>query len=153
MQAKARAIDFLVKAEEPVPVPRMIEELTWLIDAADELDTWESRRCSVQAHHLLAIFDEHVARDEWPYEGDPNDPAPLYGHWPAYTHEDVDGWWELDVVEGSVWFTFGSRDKLRERLFGPPPWPHSPGLPEPGSYAAMPQGEHDTPAFEDFEDD
>jgi hypothetical protein len=137
MQAKCRSIDELVRADEPLPIDRMREELEWLIDAADELDSWESRRASVQASRLLEIFDSHVSRTELPYPGNPDDVAPLYGVWPAYETEDVDSWWELDVVEGSVWFTYGARDALRRQVFGEAPWPRSPGLPEPGTYHAM----------------
>src|SRR5450755_4497231 len=84
MQAKCRSIDELVRADEPLPIDRMREELEWLIDAADELDSWESRRASVQASRLLEIFDSHVSRTELPYPGNPDDVAPLYGVWPAY---------------------------------------------------------------------
>jgi len=144
LQAKARAISFLLEAEVPMPVQKMIEELTWLIEASDEVtgSQWESRRAEVQAQHLLRIFDQHVSANEWPYEGDPNDVAPLVGAWPIYTEEDAaaEPFWTLDVIEGSVWFTYGDRDRLREQLHGRPPWPHQPGVPDPekvGTYTVM----------------
>jgi hypothetical protein len=124
LQAKARAISFLLDAEVPMPVQKMIEELHWLIEAADETtgSQWESRRAEVQAQHLLKIFDNHVSRNEWPYEGDPDDVAPLTGYWPVYTEQDLAKapFWDLDQVPGTCWYTYGDRDKLRRQLFGPP---------------------------------
>ena len=146
LQSKARSIDELVRADEPVPVPRMIEELNWLIDQADLIDSWEARRAAVQASRLLEIFDEHLSRTEWPHPN-PEEKAPLYGAWPAYEPGDVDEWWELDMIPGSTWWTNGARDALRRRLFGEPPWPRAAGLPEPGTYMVMLQGQDD-PSFE-----
>jgi hypothetical protein len=159
LQSKARSIGELVRADEPVPIQRMIEELHWLIDLAEYIDNWEARRAAVQASNLLELFDAHISRTEMPYEGDPNDVAPLYGYWPAYEPGDVDDWWELFMIEGSVWYTYGSRDALRRQLFGEPPWIHQPGVPDPekvGMYQVMLEDVRPTGtavAFEGFEDD
>ena len=64
------------------------------------------------------------------------------GVWPIYTQEDLENepLWTLDMIPGSVWFTFGGRDRLREELYGPPPWMHQPGVPDlekVGAYAVM----------------
>jgi hypothetical protein len=109
LMVKVQAIAELVRANEPVPVDVIREEL--LAAASNTFGTYEADRAARMASRLLEFMDGNPEL-EWPSET----PFLLAGpdYWPGRDDPFADSDLGMD--------TQGLRDEWRTRLMGPPPW-------------------------------
>jgi hypothetical protein len=107
---KTQAISELADAGVPMPIDRIRDELTSVLNT--KMSTHQAFRAQKMAARLLSVLDG--VAEVWPSDT-PLEQAPP-GYWPYGEGEDND----LEALDALD--TQGERDAGRARRFGPGPW-------------------------------